>query len=64
MKKEVDLKKRTRVRYLAVLAVVVLVSTFFIGCLFYIVAGLGGSLELTPESVDRVVEKHNASGRQ
>lgn len=64
MKKEVDLKKRTRIRYLSVLAAVVLVSAFFIGCLFYIGGGFGGSLNLTPESVDRVVDKHNASGRE
>lgn len=64
MKKEVDLKKRTRIRYLSVMAAVALVGAFFIGCLFYIGAGLGGSLDLTPESVDRVVDKHHASGRE
>ena len=56
-----DMKKVGKTRFWAVLAAVVCVSLIYVLFLSAIGAGWMGSLGITPESVDSVVAKHEAS---
>ena len=62
MKKK-DLKKVGRTRFWAVLTAVICVSLVYVLVLTAIGAGWFGSLDLTPESVESVVEAHKANGK-
>ena len=60
---EKELTELRRTRFWRVLAAVVAIAAVYVICLVAISAGWFGSLQLTPESVDKVVEAHEASSK-
>ena len=60
-KTEKELKEIRRSRFWTVLIGVVAVALVYLICLTAISAGWFGSLDITPESVESVVDKHEAS---
>ena len=60
---EKELTELRRTRFWRVLAAVVAIAAVYVICLVAISAGWFGSLQLTPESVEKVVEAHEASSK-
>ena len=58
---EKELKELRRTRFWTVLIGVVTIALIYVICLTAISAGWFGSLDITPESVESVVEKHEAN---
>ncbi|MBO5111041.1 MAG: hypothetical protein J6D21_10040 [Clostridia bacterium] len=58
-----DMKRIGKTRFWAVLGAVACVSLIYILILTAIGAGWFGSLQITPESVQSVVEAHEVSGK-